>query len=180
MAYTYQADVWCDECGKRICEDLTHEGKAPEDPKDEHTYDSDDFPKQYDAEGEESDGPQNCASGNCAGTYGTFLENQLTSDGYKYLKGMLDGHGEVLPDYAREWADFYNFKYHKQEYNGPHDWLDGYITLIMDGARPELVTVARELARALDADAIQDLYQSDMDVDDYFKESGWYSSEMYD
>jgi hypothetical protein len=50
----------------------------------------------------------------------------------------------------------------------------------MDGARPELVTVARELARALDADAIQDLYQSDMDVDDYFKESGWYSSEMYD
>jgi len=37
--------------------------------------------------------------------------------------------------------------------------------------------MARELARELDGDQIQDLYQSDMESDDFFKESGWYSPE---
>ena len=75
MAYIYQADVWCDECGKAIIDELTAQGKAPEDPDDETSYDSDDFPKSFDAESDEADGPQNCADDKCAGDYGTFLQN---------------------------------------------------------------------------------------------------------
>jgi hypothetical protein len=107
MAYTYQADVWCDSCGEAIRADLEREGKAPANPDDETSYDSDDYPKWYDAEGEEADGPQNCADGKCAGDRGTFLQNQLTSEGYRALKSMLDEHGPDLPEHAREWADYY-------------------------------------------------------------------------
>lgn len=61
MAYIYQADVWCDKCGKRIRDEISSKGKAPCNPEDEHTFDSDDYPKRYDAENEESDTPENCA-----------------------------------------------------------------------------------------------------------------------
>ena len=120
MAYIYQADVWCDACGQEICDELTKEGKAPADPDDPSTYDSDEYPKDYDAKWEESDGPDNCASGECGGsyeyegrkiTYGTFLENQLTPEGYKYLKSMLDKEGPTLRAPLQEWADFYDFHY---------------------------------------------------------------------
>jgi hypothetical protein len=111
MAYIYQADTWCDDCGKRMMGDLTRRGKAPVEPEDESSYDSDDFPKFYDAENEESDGPENCASGNCAGEYGTFLQNPLTQDGYKYVQKMLNEHGKILPEHAAEWADHYQFEY---------------------------------------------------------------------
>ncbi len=182
MAYTYQADVWCDVCGEKIREELTEAGKAPKSPEDEWTYDSDEYPKWYDAENEQSDSPENCADGHCAGKYGTFLQNQLTSEGYRYLKGMLDEHGDTLPDYAREWADYYGFTYFKNEYNSAHEWLDAWIDRLAaqtsgDGAA-ELVSIAWDLAARLDADTIEDEYQSDMEDDDFFKESGWYSSEM--
>ena len=111
MAYIYQADVWCDDCGRAIIDDLTAQGKAPEDPEDESSFDSDEFPKYYDAENDEGDGPQNCADGKCAGEYGTFLRNTLTGDGYAYLKNMLDDHDETLPEHAQEWADYYQFAY---------------------------------------------------------------------
>lgn len=111
MAYIYQADVWCDECGEHIKGELIRAGKAPATPEDERSFDSDQFPKYCDATSEESDTPQNCASGNCAGAYGTFLENPLTQEGYCYTKEMLDEHGANLPEHAKEWASFYGFEY---------------------------------------------------------------------
>ena len=41
LAYIYAADLWCNDCGEMIREQITREGHAPEDPNDEYTYDSD-------------------------------------------------------------------------------------------------------------------------------------------
>jgi|SRR5580704_7194736 hypothetical protein len=173
MGYIYQADVWCNKCGEHIKAELEREGKAPEDPENESSFDSDDYPKHYDAENEESDGPENCADGRCGGTtggrsWGTFLQNQLTQEGYRYLKSMLDEHGATLPEFAREWAEFYQFEYHAQEWESAHEWLasksrNQYLLAVID---------------KLDADQIQDVFEREMDEDGFFKESGWYSSEM--
>ena len=47
----------------------------------------------------------------------------------------------------------------------PADWLSDKI----DSARPvELASLARALASELDQDQIQDLFQAEMDADDYF------------
>jgi len=117
MAYIYRADVWCDTCGEKIIAKLTKAGKAPSDPQNESSYDSDKFPKYYDAKSEKSDGPENCADGSCGGsyeykgrklTYGTFLRNQLTPDGYDYLRELLSQGKPTLP--AQEWAEFYKGK----------------------------------------------------------------------
>ena len=182
MAYIYQADVWCDDCGAKIIADLTAQGKAPEDPDNESSFDSDEFPKHYDAENEESDGPENCADGHCAGDYGTFLQNQLTTDGYTYLKKMLDEHGETLPEFAKEWADYYQFEYFKQPYAHAGEWLEEHIAYLAKETSGRtagaLVSLARDLASKLDGDAIQDLFQSDMESDEFFKETGWYSPKM--
>jgi hypothetical protein len=62
MAYIYLADVWCDDCGRAICERLTREGKAPADPDDEWTFDSDEYPKRA-GDDDEADTPQHCAAG---------------------------------------------------------------------------------------------------------------------
>ena len=96
MSYIYQADVWCDDCGRAICERLTHEGKAPSDPNDEWSFDSDDYPKHADDD-EESDCPQHCAAGaNCVnaielpgGTRVGLLFGELTADGVGYVKDAV-------------------------------------------------------------------------------------------
>ncbi len=219
MPYTYQSDVWCDECGRRIREELDrttivnldrlkerpddkdadgfipdlsvvtraaldhsigtvgitrgalatylfdadgncvaeYEGdplelsvsKVPFDPDDETSYDSDDYPKAYDAENEESDSPENCASGNCAGGHGEFLKNLLTQEGYRYLKSILDEYGENLPAHAKEWADYYEFTYFKQPYGHPAVWLNEKLTSI---AHRDVLTdryFARKIAKAI-------------------------------
>jgi hypothetical protein len=183
MGYIYQADVWCDECGQAIIADLTAQGQAPEDPEDESSFDSGEFPKHYDAESEESDGPENCADGNCAGGHGTFLRNGLTSEGYARVKDMLDKHGEVLPDYAQEWAEFYGFTYWKQPYEHAQEWLQDWIGRLAEETTGrcanELISLARTLAGELDGDKIQEIFQADMAGDDFFKDSGWYSDESY-
>jgi len=52
-------------------------------------------------------------------------------------------------------------------WESPHDWLDSHLEKV--SAEPgELLSEAKELARKLDADQIQDIYQSDMDADGYF------------
>jgi hypothetical protein len=194
MAYTYQADVWCDACGEAIKADIAREHPAivPRDPDDEHTFDSNDYPKHYDPESEESDSPENCVSGstclsNIGAGYGVFLENQLTQEGYRYLKTMLDEHGEVLPPHAAEWANHYCFSFHRNPYAHANDWLlqtiAGHAAEIQDrdggnNHASALVSLANELARNLDGDTIQDLFQSDMDDDEYFRGTGWYSDEM--
>jgi hypothetical protein len=169
MPYIYQASLWCDECGERLKAEQRARGLEPKNPEDEHTFDSDDYPKFVSGD-EESDSPNNCASGDCAGNYGTFLENSLTQDGYKYVKEMLDKHGPTLPEPAKEWAEFYNFAYHTQEWSNAHEWLqsktqDTYLFDLLD---------------SIDGDTIQDRFQSEMEEDGYFKAPGWYSSEMVD
>jgi len=194
MAYTYQADVWCDKCAAHIIGELQRNGTAPSDTEDETSFDSDDYPKRYWPDSEEADGPQNCASGNCGGgpsdgfgAYGTFLENGLTTDGYEYLKSMLDGHGKTLPAFAQEWADFYQFTYHDNPWSIAHEWLldtvRDHAASIQDtdGGKTHsmaLVSIVNDLVSSLDADTIQDHFQSEMDDDGFFKESGWYSPEM--
>lgn len=110
MAYTYQADVWCDECADGIMADIRRDSPArvPEDYMDQASYDSDDWPKSYLPEQGESDGPDNCAG--CR----AFLGNQLTSAGYRYVKSMLDKRGATLPECAQEWADFYGFSWREE------------------------------------------------------------------
>jgi hypothetical protein len=100
MAYIYQADVWCDDCGRDIRRRLTAASKAPDNPRDEWSYDSDDFPKRAD-EGV-SDCPQHCAADeHCinamtlpSGRKIGVLLGGLTRDGVEYVKQA--GAGEVV------------------------------------------------------------------------------------
>ncbi len=109
--YIYQADVWCPTCAKEIADSIIAEGKAPADPSDEHSYDSDNFPKGpfFD---EESDSPEHCAGCHI------FLENPLTTHGEEYMREMVDqaiekGRGEE--PHIKEWMDFYGYHPDKEE-----------------------------------------------------------------
>lgn len=95
-AYIYQAALWCEDCAREIRERLTAEGKAPEDPSDETSFDSDAFPKgPFPDGGGEADTPQHCDGGETCcnaeslfdGTkVGAFLENDLTDEGMEYVR----------------------------------------------------------------------------------------------
>lgn len=110
--YIYQADVWCVECGESICQRIEREGEAPFDTEDQTSYDSDEYPKrEYNSE---SDTPEHCASdGDCVNTHtlpsgrkiGVPLENDLTSDGVKYVKVAVEKGGEV----ADLWKEIYDY-----------------------------------------------------------------------
>lgn len=102
--YIYQADIYCSPCGEGIRRHLDMEGKTPEFPDRESTYDSDSYPKgPYADGGGEADSPQHC--GRC----GVFLCNPLTPDGESYvLDKLADGTGN--PDVLAEWAEFYNLR----------------------------------------------------------------------
>lgn len=126
-AYIYKADIWCEQCGEAIREQLTKEGKAPEDPSDETSYDSDEFPKgPFPDGGGESDRPEHCAAGkDCLNaldldgfTCGAFLENDLTTDGIRYLEEQLEdpGHGPVV----EMWVEFYSHSYDLSYTRCPH------------------------------------------------------------
>lgn len=98
MAFIYCADVYCDDCGEAIRKRLTKEGKAPADPTDEWSYDSDDFPKCADDD-EEHDTPQHCAV--CEGCINSIrigpaaddivglLFGELTTDGITYVEEAI-------------------------------------------------------------------------------------------
>ena len=114
MSYIYQADVWCDDCGKAICERLTCEGKAPANPDDEWSFDSDDYPKHAD-DHDESDYPQHCAAGaKClnavtlpSGDKVGLLFGELTRDGVQYVKDAIaEGRTEVTD----LWQEYYRQK----------------------------------------------------------------------
>ena len=109
MGYIYQADVYCDVDGSRICDELRARGLAPEDEMDQAGYDSGDFPKSADIENGEADTPQHCAA--CQ----EFLHNPLTGDGYRYVKDALDVTGarkfSNLSPVLNTWAHWYNFSY---------------------------------------------------------------------
>jgi hypothetical protein len=96
-AYMYQADLYCEECGEKIKADLKATCAVPENPSDEATFDSDDYPKgPFPDGGGESDCPQHC--GGC----GVFLENPLTSDGYNYVEEAIQEQIALNPVVA-EW-----------------------------------------------------------------------------
>jgi len=97
VAYIYQADVWCHDCGRAICKRLKREGKAPAHPDDEWTFDSDECPKRANDD-DESDTPQHCAAGeDCinavtlpSGENVGFLFGELTADGMEYVKEAIE------------------------------------------------------------------------------------------
>lgn len=112
--YIYQADIWCQSCGLEICNRLRKHGEAPENTDDQTTYDSNEYPKECCDSGE-SDSPQHCAAGPDCLEYdepefgwkvGKFLENDLTQDGYDYVKEYLktDPNSAVV----RLWANYYS------------------------------------------------------------------------
>ena len=50
----------------------------------------------------------------------------------------------------------------------PIEWLDHYLEAPTHD-RDDLIAIARQLAALLDGDQLQDLFQSEMDADGYFK-----------
>jgi hypothetical protein len=113
MAYIYCADVWCDDCGKAICKRLKAEGLAPAKPADEHTYDSDEYPKRC-GDDEESDTPEHCAAGeDClnaitlpGGMKVGYLFGELTAVGVEYVKEAIAEGGEVADLWKEHYADY--------------------------------------------------------------------------
>jgi hypothetical protein len=107
MAYIFQAALLCEDCGDKVCAELTAAGKAPKNPDDEYSYDSDDFPKgPYPEAGGEADVPHHCDK--C----GEFLENPLTSEGVEYVKEACLAALEHTPSGTDSvaldvWAKFY-------------------------------------------------------------------------
>lgn len=99
--YIYNADVYCQECAKKIKANSTN---RPLDPSDETSYDSDVYPKgPY--SNQESDAPEHCAG--C----GIFLENPLTSEGYDYLREKIaeyDSECRGVPEIIKQWREFYS------------------------------------------------------------------------
>jgi hypothetical protein len=132
--YVYQADTWCDSCGERIRRDLEDSGQAPEDPSDEWSFDSDDFPK-YGAE-EPTDSPDHCASqGDClegvdlgeyglpegaplfgaeTRTIGALLSDGLTDEGASWLIEVLSDDQTTPYQSALHayWADVFSSEVH--------------------------------------------------------------------
>jgi hypothetical protein len=98
ILYMYQAALYCETCGRRIRAELTVQGKAPDDPDDEDSYDSDEYPKQT-CMTSETDSVSFCDSGaDCADPIvlsdgktkiGCYLEQDLTDEGIKNLQTSL-------------------------------------------------------------------------------------------
>lgn len=112
--YIYNADVYCEDCGRELRRRIAKEGSRPANPRDEYSYDSGDYPKgPYDGEDNTSDTPQHCGNGDdCLDPlvidgekYGKFLENPLTVDGEQYVRDQHDG--KVL---AAMWMKFYELE----------------------------------------------------------------------
>jgi len=96
--YIFAGDTYCNRCALEIREQLREEGKAPDDPDDEWSFGSDDFPKGPYNDAEEADSPQHCAA--C----GHFFRNDLTEEGVRYLRELAKK-GRILPKWAEYYAD---------------------------------------------------------------------------
>lgn len=98
--YVYQAAFLCGDCGEDTRRENGERGQAPENPEDEWSYDSDEYPKgPYADGGGEADTPQHCD--HC----GLFLENPLTTDGVRYVREALELGGDA--DVLATWRAFY-------------------------------------------------------------------------
>jgi len=95
MPYAYHADMYCDDCGRKIADDCDADGIEDE-------GDTEGYP-QFDCSSGEADCPQHCA--NC----GEFLENELTDDGREYvLEAVTAGRGD--PAVLAQWSDYYGIR----------------------------------------------------------------------
>jgi len=120
--YIFQAALYCEDCGEAIREELKASGKAPEDPDDETSFDSDEFPAgPYPDGGGEADSPQHCDSMDkclnaitlpCGSKIGAWLENSLTEEGVKEVVNSIredlvrdDEHGRQVGRLWRKWYD---------------------------------------------------------------------------
>jgi hypothetical protein len=110
-AYVYAADLYCEDCGRAIQDELKDDGH-------EDTGDSEEYPQgPYPDGGGESDGPAHCgADAKCinamtlAGvTIGAWLGNPLTEEGVRYLQEMLDAPNPS--PYQRALHDFWRRVY---------------------------------------------------------------------
>jgi hypothetical protein len=107
--FMYMAALLCEACGLAKSAELDAAGLRPAgmDPDNEHTWDSDAYPKgPYEHGGGEADCPQHCD--HCS----LFLENPLTTEGVEYVRGAIS---EWLPEFAEThggkgvavWQEFY-------------------------------------------------------------------------
>jgi len=113
LVYLFYADVYCEDCGEAIKVWCKRNDCVPDDPNDEHSYDSDEYPKgPYPDGGGEADCPQHCGSGpDCVNAIelsdgrniGVWLENDLTAQGIEYVREAIQQGGEV----AELWAEYY-------------------------------------------------------------------------
>lgn len=133
--FIYQADTYCESCGRDICERLIADGKAPHDVSDQSSYDSDDFPKDCGDCGE-SDSPCHCGSHEeCleaielsdGSKVGALLGTDLTSVGCEYVKeAVREAHAEgrldsvVVEVWEREFS-FIDFDLPSEEDEGAED-----------------------------------------------------------
>lgn len=132
-AYIYNAEIFCEDCGEKIREDLTAAGKAPANPDDEHTYDSSEYPKGPISDGGgESDCVQHCGCGpDCINAIelddgtkvGVLLENPLTSDGVEQLKESIraDPDNEVIKLWIEHYAKDYGIEIPEDEEIEPEE-----------------------------------------------------------
>lgn len=57
----------------------------------------------------------------------------------------------------------------RYQWGHPAEWLESRLTTLADDENMnEILSIARDLASKVDGDALQDLFQSDMDADGYF------------
>lgn len=124
MAYIYCADIYCDDCGEAIKKRLTAESKAPADPANEWSYDSDYFPKIA-GDDEESDTPEHCACGehcvNAIEIWGGkvgLLFGELTLDGITYVEEAIEeaNWGSSSNSWGREVAELWYRHYSDRGY----------------------------------------------------------------
>ncbi len=110
----YAADLWCNSCGRAIRKQLRREGKAPDDPSDECSYDSNEFTK-FAADSGEADCPQHCGGGeecleaielSSGRKIGALLSTELTGEGVRYVEEAIAEGGEVANLWAEEFAAY--------------------------------------------------------------------------
>lgn len=116
MAAIYQADIYCTDCGNLIRKELDAANKTPEEPDDERSYDSDDYPKSC-GDDEESDSPQHCGSGEtCVNAIelsdgrkiGCFVSDSLTDYGVEYVKEAIAADKKKKNEVVQLWADHFS------------------------------------------------------------------------
>lgn len=115
MATIYQADIFCDSCGDDIRQQIKAKGKAPENPDDETSYDSGEFPK-YAFDHDDRDSPQHCGSGETCleaeilsdgSKVGCLIGTNLTDAGVEYVRKAIEQGGLVAEFWKEQFCDYF-------------------------------------------------------------------------